>query len=171
MHDCLLLPPPDESTDAHLFPLRCCAAELYRETYVKKVSHVEELATSINNGLLKLEQASADVDVMKVELREKEKVLAVAVAQSGHMLQEITTSTARAEKKKAEVQQVKDMLQKKIIQPGQWTKLLSRSTVANPDGSWQLVYSNPQVHINLKVLKGTSGHQITHISCCNKPTE
>ena len=73
MHDCLLLPPPDERTDPHFLPLRCCAAELYRETYVKKVSHVEELATSINNGLLKLEQASADVDVMKVELREKEK--------------------------------------------------------------------------------------------------
>jgi hypothetical protein len=62
--------------------------------YVKKVAKVEELATSINNGLIKLEQASADVDVMKIELREKEKVLAVAVAQSGQLLQEITTSTA-----------------------------------------------------------------------------
>ena len=84
--------------------------ELYREVYVKKVEHVESLATSINNGLLKLEQASADVDLMKIELKEKEKTLAVAQAQSGQMLQEITTSTARAEKKKAEVQSVKDML-------------------------------------------------------------
>jgi dynein heavy chain len=83
---------------------------LYRDVYVKKVAKVEELATSINNGLIKLEQASADVDVMKIELREKEKVLAVAVAQSGQLLQEITTSTARAEKKKAEVQSVKDVL-------------------------------------------------------------
>ena len=58
------------------------------------MAKVEELATSINNGLIKLEQASADVDVMKIELREKEKVLAVAVAQSGQLLQEITTSTA-----------------------------------------------------------------------------
>ena len=84
--------------------------DLYRDVYVKKVAKVEELATSINNGLIKLEQASADVDVMKIELREKEKVLAVAVAQSGQLLQEITTSTARAEKKKAEVQSVKDVL-------------------------------------------------------------
>jgi len=84
--------------------------ELYREVYVKKVAHVEELATSINQGLVKLEQASADVDVMKIELREKEKTLAVAQTQSAHMLQEITTSTARAEKKKAEVQSVKDLL-------------------------------------------------------------
>ena len=83
---------------------------LYREVYVKKVAHVEELASSINSGLLKLEQASQDVDLMKVELKEKEKTLAVAVAQSGHMLQEITGSTARAEKKKAEVQSVKDAL-------------------------------------------------------------
>ena len=67
---------------------------LYRDVYVKKVAKVEELATSINNGLIKLEQASADVDVMKIELREKEKALAVAVAQSGQLLQEITTSTA-----------------------------------------------------------------------------
>jgi hypothetical protein len=56
------------------------------------VAKVEELATSINNGLIKLEQASADVNVMKIELREK--VLAVAVAQSGQLWQEITTSTA-----------------------------------------------------------------------------
>jgi hypothetical protein len=82
--------------------------DLYRDVYVKKVAKVEELATSINNGLIKLEQASADVNVMKIELREK--VLAVAVAQSGQLRQEITTSTARAEKKKAEVQSVKDVL-------------------------------------------------------------
>ena len=36
---------------------------LYREVYVKKVAHVEELASSINSGLEKLEQASADVSM------------------------------------------------------------------------------------------------------------
>ena len=84
--------------------------ELYREVYVKKVEKVQELALSINNGLLKLEQASSDVDLMKIELRDKEKVLAIAQAESARMLQDITASTARAEKKKSEVQSVADML-------------------------------------------------------------
>ena len=84
--------------------------ELYKEVYVKKVARVEELASSINEGLVKLEQASADVDIMKIELREKEKTLAVAQSQSAQLLQEITASTARAEKKKGEVQAVKDVL-------------------------------------------------------------
>ena len=47
---------------------------------------------------------------MKVELKEKEATLAVAQEKSGKLLQEITASTAKAEKKKAEVQGVKDAL-------------------------------------------------------------
>ena len=51
---------------------------LYRSVYKVKVGHVEELASSINAGLSKLEQAGTDVENMKVELREKEKTLVVA---------------------------------------------------------------------------------------------
>lgn len=47
---------------------------------------------------------------MKVELREKEKTLVVAQEQSGLLLQDITNSTSKAEKKKTEVQLVKDTL-------------------------------------------------------------
>ena len=47
--------------------------ELYRQVYVKKVEHVQQLADSINSGLAKLEQATEDVDLMKIELKEKEK--------------------------------------------------------------------------------------------------
>eukprot|EP00966_Prymnesium_polylepis_P080457 1864171-Prymnesium_polylepis.1 len=83
---------------------------LYREVYVKKVGHVEDLAGSINMGLAKLEQAGTDVENMKVELREKEKTLVVAQEQSAILLQDITASTAKAEKKKSEVQAVKDTL-------------------------------------------------------------
>ena len=43
-------------------------------------------------------------------MREKEKTLIVAQEKGAVMLQEITASTAKAEKKKAEVQQVKDTL-------------------------------------------------------------
>ena len=47
---------------------------------------------------------------MKIELKEKEKTLVVAQEKSAVLLQEITASTAKAEKKKAEVQAVKDTL-------------------------------------------------------------
>lgn len=47
---------------------------------------------------------------MKVELREKEKTLVVAQEQSAALLQDITASTSKAEKKKSEVQAVKDSL-------------------------------------------------------------
>eukprot|EP00965_Chrysotila_dentata_P091801 3030879-Pleurochrysis_carterae.AAC.1 len=47
---------------------------------------------------------------MKVELKEKEKTLAVAQEKSAGILQDITSSTAKAEKKKTEVQAVKDTL-------------------------------------------------------------
>ena len=82
--------------------------ELYREVYKKKVSHVEELASSINNGLLKLEQASADVDLMKIEVRDKEKVIAVAVAATRARCCRRSPRRPRAEKKKSEVQVIVD---------------------------------------------------------------
>ena len=82
----------------------------YKIVYVQKLEHIELLANNINTGLEKLVDAAQDVDKMKVELKEKEKTLVVAQEKSAVLLQEITASTAKAEKKKAEVQQVKDTL-------------------------------------------------------------
>jgi len=82
----------------------------YQDVYAKKVAYVEMLASNINTGLTKLVEAGDDVSKMKVELKEKEKGLVVAQEKSAVLLQEITTNTAKAEKKKAEVQGVKDVL-------------------------------------------------------------
>ena len=82
----------------------------YKVVYVKKLEGVELLANNINTGLEKLLEAAQDVEKMKVELKEKEKTLVVAQEKSAVLLQEITASTAKAEKKKAEVQAVKDTL-------------------------------------------------------------
>ena len=82
----------------------------YQTTYAAKHAAVNQLASSIIVGLEKLVQATSDVDVMKVELKQKEKGLDVAKEKSGVLLQEITASTAKAEKKKGEVQLVKDGL-------------------------------------------------------------
>lgn len=82
----------------------------YKTVYVQKLDHIQGLAENINTGLSKLLDAAEDVEKMKVELKEKEKTLAVAQEKSAILLQDITASTAKAEKKKAEVQTVKDSL-------------------------------------------------------------
>ena len=82
----------------------------YTVMYRQKQSDVSELARKIKVGLAKLDEANEDVAQMKVVLKEKEKTLAVAQEKSAVLLQEITASTAKAEKKKAEVGSVKDRL-------------------------------------------------------------
>jgi hypothetical protein len=57
---------------------------------------VSLLANNINVGLDKLIQATKDVDLMKIELKEKEKGLLVAQEKSAALLHEITASTAKA---------------------------------------------------------------------------
>jgi len=82
----------------------------YKIVYEEKLKHVEGLADNINTGLNKLLEAGQDVEKMKVELKEKEKTLVVAQEKSALLLQDITASTAKAEKKKSEVEQVKNVL-------------------------------------------------------------
>ena len=66
----------------------------YREVYRAKVANIETMASSINSGLFKLEQASSDVEKMKIELKEKEKTLSVAKEKSGVLLQELNSAIA-----------------------------------------------------------------------------
>ena len=80
----------------------------YTKTYASKKKAVAVLAASIHVGLEKLGQAAVDVDSMKLELKDKVRWLAAAQDKSATLLHEITASTARAEKKKSEVQVVKD---------------------------------------------------------------
>jgi len=84
--------------------------DLYRDIYKEKVSAVHILADKINGGLLKLQQAGEDVRLMKVDLAQKEVKLVAAQKETDVLLVEITESTAKAEKKKAEVTAVKDVL-------------------------------------------------------------
>jgi hypothetical protein len=77
-------------------------------SFTFQLSGVKLLSDKVNNGLLKLGQAEKDVARMKIELAEKEIVLAVAQKNSQALLQEIAISTARAEKTKKEAQVVKD---------------------------------------------------------------
>eukprot|EP00961_Rhodomonas_salina_P080828 1087070-Rhodomonas_salina.1 len=80
----------------------------YCLVYNQQYSGIKELADKINNGLVKLDEAAKDVEVMKGELAQTELVLAEKAVQSAALLKEITASTATAEKTKAEVKIVAD---------------------------------------------------------------
>lgn len=56
-------------------------------------------------------EAEQSVNQLRVELREKEKVLAVASVKADEVLQEVTNKATAAEKVKAQVQKVKDKAQ------------------------------------------------------------
>ena len=83
----------------------------YQDLHLKKRTDLSGQAADIDVGLAKLVQAAEDVDKMRIDLKEKEKYLLVAQEKSAALLQDITYSTARAEKKKAEVMAVKDGLE------------------------------------------------------------
>eukprot|EP00667_Euglena_gracilis_P000005 EG_transcript_5 len=84
--------------------------DLYRNIYKEKVDGINLLADKINGGLQKLQQAGEDVRLMKIDLAQKEVKLVAAQKETDILLVEITESTAKAEKKKAEVTAVKDVL-------------------------------------------------------------
>jgi len=75
----------------------------YCQVYTDQYTGIKTLADKINNGLVKLEEAAADVAKMQIELKQTEVVLQEASAKSAVLLKEITIGTAAAEKTKAEV--------------------------------------------------------------------
>ncbi|RXN24689.1 dynein heavy chain axonemal-like protein [Labeo rohita] len=83
----------------------------YQMIYSEKIEHVGMLAERMNTGLERLMEAEQSVNELRVELREKEKVLAVANQKAGEVLQEVTAKAQAAEKVKAQVQKVKDKAQ------------------------------------------------------------
>ena len=89
--------------------------EEYKGVYVKKLDLVQVLADSINTGLEKLREAAEDVEAIKIEVREKEKTLVVAQEKGAVMVQEITASTAKAEKKKAEANVIKESVASEAV--------------------------------------------------------
>eukprot|EP01012_Entosiphon_sulcatum_P023110 TRINITY_DN280_c0_g1_i1.p1 TRINITY_DN280_c0_g1~~TRINITY_DN280_c0_g1_i1.p1 ORF type:complete len:2686 (+),score=823.42 TRINITY_DN280_c0_g1_i1:5663-13720(+) len=82
----------------------------YTEVYKAKYDSINLLADKINTGLKRLQQAGEDVRGMKIDLAQKEIKLQDAQKETDVLLGEITDQTAKAEKKKAEVTAVKDVL-------------------------------------------------------------
>mmetsp|Transcript_2907 Transcript_2907/g.5212 ORF Transcript_2907/g.5212 Transcript_2907/m.5212 type:complete len:2119 (-) Transcript_2907:878-7234(-) len=87
----------------------------FKQVYGQKYGEVAKLADNVNTGLTKLLQASEQVASMKIELQHKEKDLEEAQKKSKAILQEITVSTAKAEKKKLEVQATRNVLEEQAF--------------------------------------------------------
>merc|ERR1719409_1602930 len=85
-----------------------CFIEFYQKLYVVKYQEVNVQEKSVNMGLQKLKEASTDVENMKVELREQEKVLKVEEEKTNKLLVKVQSEKAKAEKKAAEVGVQKD---------------------------------------------------------------
>ncbi|XP_067233367.1 dynein axonemal heavy chain 5-like [Chanodichthys erythropterus] len=83
----------------------------YQMIYSEKIDYVGMLAERMNTGLERLMEAEQSVNELRVELKEKEKVLEVAKQKAGEVLLEVTTKAQAAEKVKAQVQKVKDKAQ------------------------------------------------------------
>jgi dynein heavy chain len=84
----------------------------YKSIYAEKYNEVKTLADKVNLGLQKLDDASKGVAVMKEDLLNKEKELAVAQRKSEILLEQVTKQKIEAEeqtekvlKKKAEIEE------------------------------------------------------------------
>lgn len=75
----------------------------YKDLYQRKWSFIRELASSIQVGLQKMNEAKDDVNKMKVELGIKNQELAVAQKEAEVLLKSISENTTIAEKEKAKV--------------------------------------------------------------------
>ncbi|CUG94317.1 dynein heavy chain, putative [Bodo saltans] len=80
----------------------------YTSVYSKKFEAVNEDAKKINNGLKKLHQAGEDVRVMRTQLQEKEVLLGHKRKETDLLVKEIEVRSAEAEKKRQEVELVKE---------------------------------------------------------------
>lgn len=82
--------------------------ESYTSVYTKKFTELNDEAKKINNGLKKLQQAAEDVRVMRTQLQEKEVLLGNKRRETDALVKEIEVRTSEAEKKRAEVEVVKE---------------------------------------------------------------
>merc|ERR1719498_335630 len=80
-----------------------CLIDFYKQLYRVKYEDVNVQERSVNMGLQKLAEASADVENMKVELREQEKVLKVEEEKTNKLLVKVQSEKAKAEKKSDQV--------------------------------------------------------------------
>lgn len=82
----------------------------FKEVYAEKSQDLQQLCDKLSSGIQTLHEASGAVASLQVELREKEGSLLQAEVEAATLLDKITMSTTRAERKRAEVSDVRAKL-------------------------------------------------------------
>lgn len=82
----------------------------FKHIYQQKFLQINNQIAKLTQGLEKLRKAGEDVQEMKEVLAKKEEQLDQAQKLSSDLLNSITQSTAKAEKKKAEITAIKNQL-------------------------------------------------------------
>ena len=90
----------------------------YKEVYSRKVEEIGDMATRMNSGLAKLEEASQTVELLKEELNIMEQQLREANKKAEEVLLEVTQRAKESEKIKESVSKVKDRAEQIVKQIG-----------------------------------------------------
>jgi dynein heavy chain len=85
-----------------------CLIELYQQLYAEKLEEVVQLERSVSVGLSKLNEAAADVERLKIDLREEEVNLKIAEESTNNLLYRVQSESVKAETQAVEVGQKKD---------------------------------------------------------------
>merc|ERR1719261_1994576 len=80
-----------------------CLIDFYKQFYKVKYDEINVQEKSVNMGLLKLKEASEQVNQMKIQLAEQGVVLKAREQQTNILLNKVTAEKAKADKKKEEV--------------------------------------------------------------------
>ena len=133
----------------------------YRSLYEAKLGEVRMLADKINRGLAKLFEAQVDVKDMQKMLGAKNRDLTEAQRVSASLLQEISSSTAVAEKEKAKVATIVDAVTKKAYE----------IAVAKKTCEHDLALAQPALNEAVDALKSISAKDIGALKALKNPPD
>ena len=131
----------------------------YKDLYSKKYNEVEELASKVNSGLEKLEEAKKDISLLRSEIITKNEELEVAQKESHKLLGEISESTTVAEKEKKRVEKIMDAVSKKAAE----------INAVKVDAEHDLAAAKPALDEAVSALNSISAKDIAGLKVLKKP--
>jgi len=125
-----------------------------------KSREIEESKRSLHNGD-KMQKAKEDVDRMKGELKEKQKVLEVAQNESQILLEEIRASTTEAEKERSKVSEIVNQVTSQATE-------IDRVKV---EAENELQAAQPALEAALEALNSISAKDMVSLKALRKPPD
>ena len=138
-----------------------CLIDFYRQLYAEKYAEVNLLERSVNVGLTKLNEAAADVEKLKIDLRVEEQNLKVAEVETNSLLTKVQMETVKAETKAAEVGLKKDSCL------GKKREIETEQAEAEKD----LQAALPFLHEAETAVKSITSKDITELKTLKQPSD